>query len=245
VLPVYNEAETIAATIQEIFETLSGGPSFVVHVSEDGSSDGTKRVLSELERSFPIEVTTHRSRKGYSQAVADAMATAEAPYTLVMDSDGQFDPRDFPSFWERRQDADVIAAWRVERADVLLRRALSRGFYRLYRMLFRVPLHDPSCGYVLVKTSVAKSILPRQPRMPVGFFWEFAARSHRAGLSLAEVPIQHRTRRSGETRVYALSRLPGIAFREVRGLIGLWLETRSLKARPETAAPVVQDDPRT
>jgi dolichol-phosphate mannosyltransferase len=235
VLPVYNEAETIEATVRDIYEVLPEEPSFVLRISEDGSTDGTKQILAELQRTFPIEARTHDSRKGYSQAVADAIIASKAPYTLVMDADGQFDPRDFQAFWERRNDADVIAAWRVKRIDSPLRRGLSRGFYWLYRLLFRIPLHDPSCGYVLVRTSVAKSVIPPRPRMRVGFFWEFAARAHRAGFSLAEVPIRHRARPGGETRVYTLNKLPGIAFGEVKGLLQVWRETGGF--RPSHRGP--------
>ena len=126
------------------------------------------------------------------------MQALEAPYLLCLDSDGQCDPKDFWKLWDARNDADVVMGWRVDRADTRLRRSLSRFFYLLYQAVFRVPVHDPSCPYVLARKEVIKRLMPELGAMQQGFWWEFVARTHRRGYSIKELPIHHRLRRRSD-----------------------------------------------
>jgi hypothetical protein len=63
--------------------------------------------------------------------------------------------------------------------------------------------------------------------MEEGFWWEFVAREHRRGLSIAEVPVSHRPRAAGTTQVYRLKRQPGIGFRHFIALFRIWWQTKS------------------
>jgi glycosyltransferase involved in cell wall biosynthesis len=225
-LPVHNEAGSIEAIVREIDAELSPRVSFRFLISEDGSTDGTKQILSRLSRSLPMNLLMAGHRKGYSAAVIDAMRELRAPYLLCLDSDGQCDPRDFANFWEARDSADVLIGWRVDRRDVLWRRAMSRAFYALYQLLFRVPVHDPSCPFLLARRAVVERLTPELGEMKQGFWWEFIARAHRRGFRIREFPVHHRDRFAGQTRVYHLSRLPGIGYRHFLALFKIWRQTR-------------------
>jgi glycosyltransferase involved in cell wall biosynthesis len=93
------------------------------------------------------------------------MQMLQADYLLCLDSDGQYDPRDFWSFWNLRSDYDLIIGWRVKRADTLLRRTFSRFFFLIYQTVLRIPVHDPSCPFVLVKKTVAHEIVGKPGTM--------------------------------------------------------------------------------
>jgi dolichol-phosphate mannosyltransferase len=230
-LPVHNEAETIEATIREIHDELSRGVRMRFIICEDGSKDATREVLSRLAAELPMKLTLSESRKGYSRAVRDGMAALEAPYLLCLDSDGQCDPRDFWKAWEARRDADVVIGWRLERADSRLRRLLSRTFFRLYQCFFHVPVHDPSCPYVLAPRHVIELVGPTVAEMQQGFWWEFVARIYRRGFSIKEVPVHHRERAGGTTQVYRFRKMPGIFLRHCLALVKIWDQTRG-DARP-------------
>jgi dolichol-phosphate mannosyltransferase len=226
-VPVHNEAETIEATIREIYEEFSPKVRMRFIVCEDGSRDGSKDILTQLNREIPMDLSLSDARKGYSRAVRDGMQALRAPFLLCLDSDGQCDPRDFWKFWDARNDADVLLGWRVDRADTLLRRSLSRFFYLLYQVMYRVPVHDPSCPYVLVRIGVVKRLVPELGAMQEGFWWEFVARSHRLGYSIKELPVHHRRRAGGATQVYKYRKMPGIFFRHVLALFKIWRQTRA------------------
>jgi glycosyltransferase involved in cell wall biosynthesis len=225
-LPVHNEAESIEGTIREIYEALSPQVTLRFIICEDGSVDDTKKVLMRLGASLPLKLIMSEERKGYSRAVIDGMKSLEAEYLLCLDSDGQCDPRDFGKFWEARDRQDVAIGWRVDRSDSLLRKALSRAFYFVYQLLYRVPIHDPSCPYVLAHRHVIESVVSELGEMKQGFWWEFVARVHRRGFSVREVPVRHRGRSAGTTRIYRLNRLPVIAYQHFLALFKIWLQTR-------------------
>jgi dolichol-phosphate mannosyltransferase len=225
-LPVHDEAESIEGTVREIYEALSPreAPRFII--CEDGSVDGTKQVLRHLSQLFPIKLIMSDERKGYSRALIDGMKSLEAEFLLCLDSDGQCDPKDFGKFWEARDCQDVTIGRRVKRVDSLLRRVLSRAFYLVYQLFYRVPVRDPSCPFVLANRRVIESVVSELGEMNQGFWWEFIARVHRRGFSLREIPVNHRDRSKGKTQVYRLNRLPAIGYSHVAALFKIWLQTR-------------------
>ncbi|HVP51311.1 MAG TPA: glycosyltransferase family 2 protein [Terriglobales bacterium] len=225
-LPVHNEAESIAATIGEIYDTLSPRIPLRFIICEDGSTDDTKNVLTRLSQTFPIRLIMSEERKGYSRAVIDGMKSLQADYLLCLDSDGQCDPKDFWKFWDGRNHQAVTIGQRVCRSDNLLRKTMSRVFYTIYQLLYHVPVHDPSCPYVLANKQVIDSVVSELGAMKQGFWWEFIARVHRRGFSIREVPVNHRNRTAGTTRVYRLTKLPVIAGQHLAALFKVWFQTR-------------------
>jgi len=224
-LPIHNEAESIEETVREIHRTLSA----VTHefiFCEDGSKDNTKAVLRKLAEDIPAKLLLSDARKGYSRAVRDGMLACDAPYLLCLDSDGQCDPADFLKFWKAREAADVLIGWRVNRADSLLRRLMSGFFYLCWKTMFRVPVHDPSCPFVLTPLAIVRTVVQELGEMEQGFWWEYVARIHRRGWSVHELPVNHRERAAGVTQVYRLAKLPGIGYRHFRALFRIQRQTR-------------------
>ncbi len=238
-LPIHNEAESIAATIREIHEELKPFVCVRFILCEDGSKDNTKQVLTDIATELPARLFLSDSRKGYSRAVRDGMMQQEAPYLLCLDSDGQCDPKDFQKFWDLKDSADILIGWRVDRADTWMRKTMSRTFYRIWKLLYRCPIHDPSCPFVLARREVIQELWPAMGAMQEGFWWEFTARAHRLGFSIRELPVHHRDRAAGVTQVYRLKKLPGIGYRHAVALFTILSETRR-RDLPATDAPLGQ-----
>ena len=121
----------------------------------------------------------------------------------------------------------MVVGRRVDRANTWLRRCLSRFFYLLYQAAFHVPVHDPSCPYILARKEVIERLVPELGSMQQGLWWEFVARTHRRGYSIKELPVQHRRRAGGVTQVYKYRKMPGIFFRHFVALFKIWYQTRS------------------
>ena len=226
-LPVHNEGDSIERVIREIYAEISPKVAMQFIICEDGSRDNTKEVLTRLHEEIPMKLLLATERKGYSKAVRDGLEVLTAPYLLCLDSDGQCDPKDFWPFWEKRQNQDVILGWRVHRADPFWRRLFSRFFYCFYQLLYHIPVHDPSCPYMLAKQEVIVRLLPELGEMQQGFWWEFVARVYRRGYKILELPVKHRQRLAGATQVYKLRKLPGIGYRHFVALFKIWSQTRS------------------
>jgi len=103
---------------------------------------------------------------------------------------------------------------------------MSGSFKMWYKMLFRVPVHDPSCPYLLIRQGVLQKLVPQLGVLKQGFWWEFMARTCRAKFNVFELPVRHRLRNAGETRVYKWRKVPGIAVAHGLGLVKIWRETR-------------------
>lgn len=217
-LPVHNEAESIEATIREIYNELSKRLRVRFIICEDGSRDNTKEILLTLAKELPLRLDLSDQRRGYSRAVRDGMAMMESEFLLCIDSDGQCDPKDFWQFWEVRESADLVMGWRVNRQDTFLRKLFSRFFYLIYQLAFRTPSHDPSCPYLLMSSHLVRRIYPALGAMEQGLWWEFVARVHRAGFSIRELPVHHRPRAAGATQVYGWKKMPKIFIRHVVAL---------------------------
>jgi dolichol-phosphate mannosyltransferase len=225
-LPVHNEAAQIECTIRGMYAEISKVARTGFIVCEDGSRDNSKQILRDLSVQLPIRLNLSETRKGYSLAMREGMDLLEADFLLCLDSDGQCDPADFASFWSIRESADVLIGWRTHRADPLVRRIFSRFFLLLYQGVFRAPVHDPSCPFVLMRKPVAKKLAQELGQMQEGFWWEFVARAHRRGFSVRELPIHHRLRSAGVTQVYKWQKMPGIFLRHVAALATIWNQTR-------------------
>jgi dolichol-phosphate mannosyltransferase len=164
------------------------------------------------------------TRRGYGGAMTAALRASTTPYVLTSDSDGQSDPSDFWRVWEMRDKFDLVVGWRVNRADHISRKVMSKSFKLFHKSLFRTQLHDPSCNVMLMKRSVIETITPKLGLLSEGFQWEFVARAMKAGIKIGEVPLNHRPRASGVTVVYKPARVPGIAWRNGIGLLKIWLD---------------------
>jgi glycosyltransferase involved in cell wall biosynthesis len=225
VLPVHEEATIIERVLDELYGEFSHhiAPRFIV--CEGGSRDGTRQLLEALRQRLPIALRSQENRRTYSAAVIEGLQAAETEHVLVMDADGQCDPRDLPRFLAACAGADIVVGQRVPRRDPAVRRFLSFGFRMLHRALFGATVRDPSCPFVLLRRAAVAPLLPTMGRLPTGFWWELAALAKSSGCSVREVPTRHRERFGGRSRAIRLYDLPRLVLTHVVGLIRLRLET--------------------
>ena len=121
-LPVYNEASSIRKTLFDIYEALKDEINFEFIITEDGSTDNTKEILNDLKKQLPMTLISDDKRKYYSLAVLDGIKKASSDFLLIMDSDGQCDPKDIMSFWHRRKESDLVCGYRSPRYDFAYRK---------------------------------------------------------------------------------------------------------------------------
>src|SRR6476620_6888110 len=94
VLPAYNEEAIIERTVRHVAGVLSELVSdFEVIVTNDGSRDGSGRVLAELQARDPalqLRVVTHEQNRGYGAALASGFDAARKDLIFMTDGDKQF-----------------------------------------------------------------------------------------------------------------------------------------------------------
>lgn len=221
IFPVHNESFIIEQTLRNyIAELETRVPDLEVIVAEDGSKDDTKGVLERLERELPIKLFMSNERKGYQQAVVDAISHATKPWLFIVDSDYQFAAIDFWRLEPHRRTHDIVLGMKSPRRDPYYRIILSRGYNRLMRLFLDVPYKDMDTGFRLIKREVTDELAGQVKHMSF-FTAELVVRAHHAGYKILEVPVPHYARKIGSTTIFFISELFVICFKQVAGIFAL------------------------
>ena len=218
-MPAHNEGKNIKNHITKVNDILKKKIKFSFLICEDGSSDNTLEILKKLKKKFKIQILSKKVKQGYSTAVMSGIKKANADYLLIMDSDGQCDPRQIFKFWNVRKKADLVVGYRIKRRDFLYRKFFSDFAKFVYGFFFKVKLKDPSFAFSLIRKDVYKSLQSFTPSMPEGFFWEYNARAIYKGYKILEIGIKHKKRKYGDTQIFHVWRLPKIALINFIGLL--------------------------
>lgn len=225
-LPAYNEANVIQGVVRDYYnEIVTKLPSKLV-VAEDGSDDQTPQLLASLGNEIPISLFSDRNRKGYSKGVSDALKRCDEEWVFFSDSDKQYFPSDFWRLWENRYGYDMVIGHKVHRNEAIHRIVLSKFFHGLINLLFGLNLKDGDCGFRLIKKDVIRSVTDETRVLKYSFWTEFTVRSYLKGFRVLEVPINHASRKNGDTRIYLPSRIPLIILKQLAGLAALFASTK-------------------
>jgi glycosyltransferase involved in cell wall biosynthesis len=234
ILVAHEEEAAIGAMITGFLQAAEGSIDLEILVAEDGSADGTREVVAEIAKRSGerVRLTPAAERKGYSRALVDACRLARREVIAFCDGDGQYDPADLLRLVTRVSPGTIVVGVRTPRRDAKARMIASSAFGLAYRLMFRLRLNDPSSPYVAAHRDDVLEVLPALPVLPQGFWWEFYARADAAGLRIVEVPVAHRARADGTTRVYRPLRIPRIAIVHLAGLVRLRRELNRSRLEP-------------
>lgn len=140
VTPCFNENDTIITVLRQIEATLADLPhQFTVVVVNDASTDNTLALLQEFvfaADNFSLDIITLRFNLGHQRAIYQGLTyarTLEAERFIVMDADGEDDPRAIINLLAYRE-ADVVHVVRGQRNESVLFRLA----YYFYKILFKV-----------------------------------------------------------------------------------------------------------
>jgi dolichol-phosphate mannosyltransferase len=236
ILPIHNEVESLEAVVSAWDSCLKNiaGLERVFIICEDGSTDGTKELITKLEGRFPMINNSVHSRRGYGQAVREGIGLAKTEYILCIDGDGQIGPPEhMTEIWNGRSKHRFLIGWRNPRADRVIRLIYSHLFRLYHRILFPNRLHDPSCPFVFGHVDLFKRVEPYLIYMKEGFWWGFVGACCRLNVPIDEVQIRHSARRAGKTQIYTSRKILPIAIRNAIGLLELRFAERPLQHRDE------------
>jgi glycosyltransferase involved in cell wall biosynthesis len=229
VIPIYNEVENLEPLMEEIAAALEDRPiTYEVVFVDDGSSDGSYKLIEELSGRFPqIGAVRFRRNFGQTAAFSAGFNHAKGKVIVTMDADRQNDPADVPALIKKLEEGyDVVNGWRQNRQDgLILRKLPSFIANRLIARFTGVRLHDRGCSLRAFRSEVVHE-LKLYGEMH-RFIPELASS---AGFVMAEVPVNHRPRVAGTSK-YGLSR----TFRVILDLMTI-LFLRRYSARPKELA---------
>jgi len=209
VLPAYNEEATIERTVRTTLDTLAAflpANAFEVIIAEDGCDDRTPEIADRLAAEDTRVRHVHSDdRLGRGGALEYAFAAADGDTLVYFDTDLATDMRHLEELVERVRSgtADVATGsrWMPENvADRPAKRGVpSRVYNGLVRLFLRSPLRDHQCGFKALSRDAFERL--HDDVEDEHWFWdtELLVRAHRAGLEVAEFPVEWEPK--GDTKV--------------------------------------------
>jgi len=198
VVPLLNEEATLAPLYEEVTQALDGaGLVWELVFVDDGSTDGSYRELVRLHAAYTnVRVVRLRRNFGKAAALAAGFEAAAGDIVVTMDADLQDDPAEIPALIAKLDEGfDLVAGWKRDRQDPLVRRVVSHVYNTATRWATGVRLHDMNCGLKAYRSEVLENVKlygERHRFVPV--------LAHHLGFSVAEVPVNHRRRVNGKSR---------------------------------------------
>jgi len=203
VVPVLNEADNLRRLYEEIRHAAGDRYGYEIVFIDDGSSDNSFSVLSEILQNDPrVRIIRFRRNFGQTAALSAGFEHARGQIIIPLDADGQNDPADIPKLMEKLNEGyDIVSGWRRKRHDnVLTRKLPSWAANWLIARITGVKLHDFGCTLKAYRATSLKEI-----RLYGEMHRFIPALASWSGEKVTELVVNHRPRTKGKAK-YGLAR---------------------------------------
>jgi dolichol-phosphate mannosyltransferase len=208
VIPTYNEAESVVGVIDQV---LAADPRVDVLIVDDGSPDGTAKLVAERAEGEPrVHLLERSAKQGLGAAYRAGFAWGlERGYEALveMDADLSHPPERLPALLDGLAGADLVIGSRYVPGGRTvnwsrLREAISRTGNTYVRLALGVPIHDCTAGYRAYRRQVLEA-LPVSAVRSNGYCFqvEMAHRAWQEGFQVVEVPITFTERATGVSKM--------------------------------------------
>ncbi|NLK74611.1 MAG: glycosyltransferase family 2 protein [Clostridiales bacterium] len=168
VIPAYNEEENIGKVIKEwypIVEKVGNGSKLVI--IDDGSKDSTYSIMKQYAATMEAFEPITKPNGGHGATVLygyNYAIDAGADYIFQTDSDGQTVPEEFWTFWEQREQYDMVIGHRRSREDGISRIFVTKVLKIVLWLCFHVNITDGNTPFRLMKTATLKKHIHLIPK---------------------------------------------------------------------------------
>jgi len=189
-MPVFNEKETLIEIVEKV---LAMPMVFELLIVDDGSTDGTREILQELNSQERVRVIFKEVNQGKGSAVSMGIRSAKGDVILIQDADLEYDPNDYPALLKPIEEGlvDVVYGSRFLRKPepklYFFSRIANRILTFTTNLLFGCKLTDMETCYKVFRKEVVEGIEIKAKRFD--FEPEFTARIMKKKVSHTEVPV--------------------------------------------------------
>jgi dolichol-phosphate mannosyltransferase len=225
VIPVYNEAESLAQLQSELTKVLTDYDHELIFV-DDGSDDNS---LQMIRRGSRVRILEFAKNTGQSAAIYAGLRAARGAVLVLIDSDLQNDPNDIPRLLvEIEKGADLVCGFRTKRKDTWFKRLQSKIANAVRSRFAKDGVRDTGCTLKAMRRECREALVPFY-----GMHRFIPALIKGAGYRIVEVPVQHRARQYGSSKYSFGNR----AWRATIDMIGVrWLLSRQFQIRMKRSA---------
>lgn len=211
VIPTYNEAENIPTLVPGI---LGQDESLDMLIVDDGSPDGTARVVREMQSKEQYAKRVHLLERSAKLGLGTAYVAGFKfalhrgyDFAFEMDADFSHDPEELPKLLAKAREYDVVIGSRyISGVNVVnwpMRRLILSYMANLYtRVITGMPVMDTTSGFVCYRRTVLENIdLDSIRSNGYAFQIEIKFKAWRKGFRLHEIPIIFVDRRAGSSKM--------------------------------------------
>ena len=164
VVPIYNERDTVRTILSRVLATPHEKEVILV---DDGSTDGTRQVLAEIEaeKIANVRVIYHEVNQGKGGALRTGFAAVTGDIVLIQDADLEYTPDDYPALLKPILDgkADVVFGSRflgggAHRCHLFWHYVVNKGLTTFSNMLTNLNLTDMETCYKVFRREVADRV---------------------------------------------------------------------------------------
>lgn len=210
IMPAYNEGEHIKQNLLKTAEIIAGFcDSFEIICVNDGSKDNTKEEIEQAEQNSQSVISiSYEENKGKGHAIKTGVQQAEGEYIAFLDADLDLAPEHLNAFLAeiQKKNADIAIGSKMHPDSVLdyplSRKIISRGYYLILLVLFRLKVHDTQTGIKLFRADLLKQIIEDVTTSGFAYDIEILAMANELGAKIIEMPVSiHFTREKGFSRI--------------------------------------------
>ena len=206
VIPCYNERDTLPTLITRLRAIEDDRLALDIHIVDDGSTDGSRRIAQELSRKHDnVRATALEVNRGKGAALRVGFTAAKGDFVAIQDADLEYDPRDLKRMIDhlREKGADVVVGSRFLDGDIRSAPSIwhslgNRIITRLSNLLTGLNLTDVEVCYKVFRREALEGIELRENRF--GIEPELIAKIAERRLRFSEIGISYspRTYREGK-----------------------------------------------
>ena len=195
IIPVYNEKSTIEEILRRVKAEEIATEILVI---DDGSIDGTREILDNLDQDSQLRVIHHDRNRGKGAAVRTGFQNAAGEVFLIQDADLEYDPRDYPSMIRPIEEgiADVVYGSRFlggpRRTVMFWHMVANKMLTFMTNLLYNTILSDMETGYKVFKREIVDGMQIHANSFD--FEPEFTAKILKKKVRVYEVPISFNPR---------------------------------------------------
>ena len=199
IIPAFNEASTIILLVEKVLCSPIVASTVLI---DDGSTDGTGKMLADHPWPKNVTIVTHQTNLGKSRAIRTGLERVTADFVLIQDADLEYSPTDYPALLGPLVggEADVVLGSRYLNAThpdaAWVFRMGVKALNLAIRALYGVRLTDEATCYKVVRTETLRKMNLQCERFE--FCPEVIAKACRMGLRIVEVPISYHPRSVSE-----------------------------------------------